>query len=157
MKILSILLLVICSYTDIRERGISIRVLTVFIVSSAALMISTYMLGDRYGVIKRSLIYKPDPINILLSLLPGIILLIISFISREAIGRGDVYVVSLLGFMTGIDRILAILLISMLSCGIFGLAYMVMKGKSRKDTLPYVPFLLGAYILTMLINRTTGG
>ena len=157
MKILSILLLVICSYTDIRERGISIRVLAVFIVSSAALMISTYMLGDRYGVIKRSLIYEPDPINILLSLLPGIILLIISFISREAIGRGDVYVVSLLGFMTGIDRILAILLISMLSCGIFGLAYMVMKGKSRKDTLPYVPFLLGAYILTMLINRTTGG
>lgn len=157
MKILSILLLVICSYTDIRERGISIRVLSVFIVSSAALMISTYMLGDRYGVIKRSLIYEPDPVNILLSLLPGIILLIISFISREAIGRGDVYVVSLLGFMTGIDRILAILLISMLSCGIFGLAYMVMRGKSRKDTLPYVPFLLGAYILTMLINRKAGG
>ena len=156
MRTLSISLLIICSYTDLRERGISTRVLAAFLTSSVILMISVYIFGARFDIINRCLIYDIRAENILFSLLPGTILLMVSLISREAIGKGDVYVVFLLGFMTGFDGIVTVLFISMLSCAACGLVFITVKGKGKKDTLPYMPFLLGAYVVFLLINKRIG-
>ena len=90
MIILSLSLLIICSYTDLRERGISLALLAAFSTSCAVLMISVLIFGERLGFLKRSLVYEPDIINIIAGLIPGLILLIISMLTKEAIGRGDV-------------------------------------------------------------------
>ena len=156
MQSLSFLLLSICSYTDLRKRTVSIRVLVTFLILTAGLMVGVYAFGDRYGKTGLSLMYEPNAENIILSVIPGAVLLLISLVSREAIGRGDVYLVGILGLMIGFEKIFAVLFISMVSCAVFGSICMLVKGKGKKDTLPYVPFLFGAY-LTLMIMSNTGG
>lgn len=156
MILLSIMMLVICSYTDIKDRGISKNVLAAFLVSALGLMISVYLFGDRLGYIGNCLLYDLKVRNIICALIPGMVLFAVSILTREAIGKGDVYVVGLLGLMIGFDGIFAVLFVSMISCAVFGLVYMTVTGKGRKDTLPYIPFLLGAYLVIILLNNSTG-
>lgn len=156
MQSLSIILLIICSYTDLRKRAVSIRVLAIFFILTAGLMAGNYVLGMGYGVTIGRLMYEINAENIIFSLIPGGVLFFISLLSKEAIGKGDVYLVGLLGLMTGFERISVILFISMVACAAFGSICILAKRKGKKDTLPYVPFLLGAY-LTLIIMNNTGG
>lgn len=153
MLLLSLSLLITCSYTDLRERGISLALLAAFSTSCAVLMISVLIFGERLVFLKRSLVYEPDIINIIAGLIPGLILLIISMLTKEAIGRGDVYVVMLLGFMLGFEKILTILCLSMVMTALTGLVCMVLGIRSRKDSLPYIPFILGAYTIMLMSDR----
>ena len=147
MSILSLIMLIIFSYTDLRNRRISMRILAVFLILTAGLMTSVRLFGGRYTIIKNCLVYELGLENIVLALVPGVILFVISLLTNEAIGRGDVCVVGLLGLMTGFDAVFIILFISMMACALFGLVFMLIMGKSKKDTLPYIPFLLGAYLV----------
>ncbi len=156
MNIVAILLLISCTYTDLRRRTVSIRVLVIFLVLTAGLMTGVHIFGDRYDAAAETLMYEINAENIILSIIPGAVLFIISLLTKEAIGRGDVYLVALLGLMTGFERIFAILFISMVSCAALGSMCMLVKGKGKKDTLPYVPFLLGAYLTLMIMNNTGG-
>lgn len=152
MCILSLIMLTICSYTDLRRRQISVRVLAVFLILAAGLMTGVHFFGSRYAGIKNCLSYDLRLENIVFSLIPGLGLFVVSLLTREAIGRGDVCVVGILGLMTGFDTAFASLFISMVACALCGLVLLVIKGKSKKDTLPYIPFLLGAY-LVFVINH----
>ena len=152
MQSLSALMLVICCYTDLKERGINRKVLAAFLFLAMSLMVNAYFFGERIGVLNKCLFYEIRAENIVFALIPGAILLIICFFSKEAIGRGDVYVVALLGLMVGFERVFAMLFISMLACAVFGIMYMIIKGKGRKETLPYIPFLCLAYVICSVIN-----
>lgn len=156
MSIVAFLLLISCTYTDLKKRTVSTRVLVIFLILTAGLMTGHHIIGDRYGVALGSLMYEINAENIIFSMIPGAMLLLISILTKEAIGRGDVYLVCLLGLMTGFERIFAVLFISMVSCAAFGGICMLVYGKGKKDTLPYVPFLLGAYLTIMIINKTGG-
>ena len=74
MWIICLLLLVICSYTDLRERGISIWLLAASLISCVLLMICVEILGDSYEYIDSLLIYEPDISKIVCSLIPGMVL-----------------------------------------------------------------------------------
>ena len=156
MTILSILMLAVCSYTDLRCRLISKYVLAVFLASVLGLMVCVYIFGNRFIFINGCLLYDLKAENIICALIPGIILFVISILTGEAIGRGDVYVIGLLGLMIGFDGIFAVLFVSMISCALFGIIYMAVTGKGRKETLPYIPFLLGAYLVILFLNYSTG-
>ncbi len=147
-------MLIICSYTDIRSRGISLRVLGSFLVPALALMIGTVFTGDL--IPKGWLLYEPGPGNVAMALMPGLFLLLVSFLTGEAIGRGDVYVVMILGLMVGFDRIYPILFISMAACGLTGLVLIALKKRKRDEALPYMPFLLAAYLAFIMIGRRGG-
>lgn len=156
MQSLSLLMLIICSYTDLKERGISIRVLTAFLTVSSGLIFTAYIYGNRFERLNDLMLYDLSRENIIMSLVPGLILLLISFFTKEAIGRGDVYVICLLGLMIGFDMIFRVLFISMIICAVVGLICMALKGMKKKDTLPFIPFLLGAYVIFILLYNTGG-
>ena len=156
MWIICLLLLIICSYTDLRERGISIWLLAASLISCVLLMMCVEIYGDSYEYIDNLLIYEPDIFKILSSLIPGSVLFIISRLTKEAIGMGDVYVMLLLGFMMGFANTAALLFVSMFIASVFGILLMLFKGKSRKETLPYMPFLLGAYVWMLFSGMLQG-
>lgn len=149
MILLSLSLLITCSYTDLRERGISLALLAAFSTSCVVLLVSVHIFGDRFGFLKRSLLYEPGIVSILSGLVPGLILLVVSRLSKEAVGMGDVYVVLLLGVMLGFEKTFAVLFVSMLLTAAYGLICMALGSRSRKDSLPYIPFLLGAFAVVM--------
>ena len=109
MRTLSLVFLITCSYTDIKEHRINRVMPVLFLTFSVILMVCVHFLGERFAVLDRLLFYKPDRLSITCAFIPGLILLVISIISREAVGRGDVYVVAVLGLMLGFDRTFFIL------------------------------------------------
>ena len=149
MWILCLLLLIICSYTDLRERGISLGLLAASLTSCILLMISVEIYGDRCELMEGWLIYEPGFKRILCALIPGMGLFIICKATKEAVGMGDVYVTFLLGLMLGFNNTVNLLFVSMIITAAFGLCHMILTGKSRKETLPYMPFLLGGYVLML--------
>lgn len=156
MIILSLSLLIISSYTDLRERGISLVLIAVSLISCITLMIGVEIYGSRFGLPEWCLLYEPGVKTILPALLPGLVLLIIHRISEPSIGMGDVYVVLLLGLMLGLYNTGVLLMTSMTLTAVFGLICMAAKGKNRKDTLPFMPFLLSAHVLQIIFMLKTG-
>ena len=156
MWIICLLLLIICSYTDLRERGISIWLLAASLISCVLLMICVEILGDSYEYIDSLLIYEPDISKIVCSLIPGMVLFAVSRLTKEAIGMGDVYVMLLLGFMMGFANTAMLMFVSMFTASLFGIILMLFKGKNRKETLPYMPFLLGAYVWMLFSGMIRG-
>ena len=153
MLILSLSLLIICSYTDIKERGIDLRIIAAFFISVVILFTGVFVSGDKFEILKKSLMYEPEIINILSGLIPGLFLLAVCRITKGAVGMGDVYVVLLLGLMTGFEKTFAVLFLSMVMTALTGLACIAFGSKKKKDSLPYIPFVLGAFVSVMILGR----
>ena len=162
MIILVIFMLIICSYTDLRERSISLKLLAAFLISSVLLIVTAYFIRDKWeligvagkwentgkwGFIVNRLYYEPSPLNIASSLLPAGIMYLIHRISQGALGKGDVYMILVLGIMTGCRNTFFLIMISMLMTAVTGMIFIAVKRMDRKSALPYAPFLLGAAIL----------
>lgn len=71
-------------------------------------------------------------------------------IEEVALGFGDVYVTTFLGFLTGWPAIIAVLIFAILASGVFSLFYILVKSILRKyqsfSAIPYTPFLILAAV-----------
>lgn len=71
-------------------------------------------------------------------------------IEEVALGFGDVYVTTFLGFLTGWPAIIAVLILAILASGVFSLFYILVKSILRKyqsfSAIPYTPFLILAAV-----------
>lgn len=87
------------------------------------------------------------------ALMPGILLLITAFLTREKIGYGDGMLLLGLGLLEGVIGCLGDLLIGLLLASVFGLILFVFGKRGREITLPFVPFLLAAHALRFLVGN----
>ena len=76
-----------------------------------------------------------------LSILPGLLLLGIGWLSRWQIGSGDGVVILVMGLWLGCRKTFIILLLGMFLCSIFCGALVVFRKAGRKTEVPFVPFL----------------
>ena len=79
----------------------------------------------------------------------GIMLFVVSTVTKEAIGYGDSWLILLLGVQLGIFRVLQLLFAASLLAVIFAVFYLWVRKWNRKATLPFVPFLTIAYLGVM--------
>jgi leader peptidase (prepilin peptidase)/N-methyltransferase len=126
-KLLTVVILILCSFTDIRSRRINRRVLAAYGIFIVA--------GHRAG-------------SWMAGMIPGAFCLVVSLLSHQAIGYGDSILILLLGLSVGLSDCLSVLFTAFFSAGITGILLLVLRRKSRKYELPFVPFLL----LGMLIS-----
>ena len=84
----------------------------------------------------------------ILGLIPGAVLLVISFVSRGQIGAGDGCLVMMLGASLRIETVIRILTAELLLITVFSGVMLVMRKLKRKSTLPFIPFLFAGYILS---------
>jgi len=85
--------------------------------------------------------------------LGGGVLLIIALVSGGAMGGGDIKFMAALGLYLGYKAMIVALIISFISGGIIGLVLILFKIKSRKDYIPFGPFLaLGALISALFYD-----
>ncbi len=66
----------------------------------------------------------------------------ISFITREAIGYGDSWLITILGFYLGFEALLWVLLTASLCACLVSLTQLLRKQWNRSYTLPFVPFMI---------------
>lgn len=135
-----ILVLLYCSYLDVRYRQIPVDIIA--IMGLATLM---YLFYKIY-------VGQSSLIECSIAMLPGILFLMTSFITKEKIGYGDG--IFLLFTAVWLDYKLAIwtFFFSLLICSLLSFFMLLLK-KVNKDThIPFLPFLSLGAILSLIIG-----
>lgn len=121
------------SWHDVRKRSVPVRVLTTGAVLAFADIIVVGWENDRITV-----------------MLPGILLLLLSKVTG-GIGEADGMIVALVGFMNRDNNILLILGVSLLYIFFYSMI-LFCRIQDRNLQIPYLPFLLVAYVTTWIIE-----
>ena len=82
----------------------------------------------------------------LLGSIPGILIILLHWISQKQIGIGDGIMMTGMGFYLGIHRGLLVLFLSLGILFMFSCVGLSLRKIHRKTCLPYAPFYLAAYI-----------
>ena len=136
-KVLVLLLLGINSIWDKKEKAIPVWGVVLFI---------------GLGVVVN--VWRPyfNISEILLGATLGLLLLFVSQITSGAIGAGDGYIMLAIGIYLGIWNSLNLLFWALLFAAIFSLGLIKIKKKNRKTTIPFIPFLLCAYVFGLIVE-----
>lgn len=103
-----------------------------------------------------NIIYKPHTlISVLGGVGIGLLTILFSYISKEKIGMGDAYIITVTGLYLGFIDTAILLWISSLLAAITGLV-LIRKYDNTKMEIPFVPFLLIAYVIMYLIHILGG-
>lgn len=119
-----LLFLALLTPEDIKERRISVGKL---------------IAGTLLALICRKLTGHMNAAEIIGSLVPGIILLLMAVIFRESIGSGDGMAVMVLGLWIGGFCASIVVCLAIMMAGVLAVVYLVRK---RRETIPFIPFLL---------------
>lgn len=122
------------AFLDIKKREVSAAVVMLMALSGWVF----HLLSCRFSIT-----------DLLMGLLPGIIALIISWVGREAIGYGDVWILLGMGLVLGGKEMMKISMTALLGAGCCALVLLLIFKKGRKYELPFVPFLLLADLVSI--------
>lgn len=91
--------------------------------------------------------------SILGALLAGLLFLLIVIVSRGGMGDGDITLISSLGFILGVKLILLNIFLSFLIGAIVSVGLLGFKIKTRKDPIPFGPFIIIAFFIVLLFGN----
>lgn len=115
-----------CAIRDIRTKRINGYICLMGVL--AALFIREMIIGEESG-------------TILIDLIPGAVMYLIAFLSKERIGKGDAQSLMFIGAVAGSSTVLMSLFVSLTIAAILSAILLALK-KVKKDTkLPFIPFL----------------
>ena len=130
------LLLVMCSISDVKKKTIPIA----FLLMLSATVMGFAIFGDSVGVRLR-----------VGGALLGMLFLLISKYTKEAIGYGDSWLILLLGIQLGYLEAISVLFAASLLAGVTSLFFLWKCHWKRNTSLPFVPFLSISYLGAMLL------
>lgn len=79
---------------------------------------------------------------IILSVIPGVMFWMLSFITGEKVGYGDGWLLIMIGLFMGLWKCFLILMIGLISSSLIVLILLAARKVSRDFKLPFAPFLL---------------
>lgn len=82
-------------------------------------------------------------------LLSGGLFLIIYILSQGGMGDGDVTLIASLGFVLGLKKVILNILLSFFIGALISILLLVTKVKSRKDPIPFGPFMVISFFITL--------
>lgn len=125
-------------FMDIKEQTVSVKLAAI----TAAVGIVSQLLYPQMGMAEW-----------LAGLLPAAVLILVAWITKQAVGFGDGCVLGVIGLYTGLWGSIGTLMMGLLlSCPI-SLFLLVCKKADRRQTIPFVPFLVMGYSTWMLMQR----
>lgn len=103
------------------------------------------------GLVLPCLMGKPLSLpSLLIRVLPSCLLLLISVLSKGAVGAGDAFALLSLGAGIPFDRQLSTLVLTSAFLFIYA-AFRFLKSKNKRESLPMIPFLLAGYIASLIL------
>ena len=122
--------LAVNAWTDVRKKEISLASILIF--AAGALIERAF--EDGFTV------------RLLYSMLPGLLFGVIHSVAKEAVGMGDVLILSALGLLLEPEEILRLLLTGVVFCGGTAAVLLLCGKAGKKDSIPFIPFLLCGYV-----------
>ncbi len=126
----ALIYLAFASADDLKNR--SVRPLWAMILSAAAIIF--HLFTHSFPVTEYFLVIGS-----------GIFLFLISFATHSAIGAGDCFVINACSCLLSFSEELSCFAAGLLFCAIWSAVLLLTKKAGRKDTLPFIPFLLGGH------------
>ena len=136
-RVVVMVFLVIGSVSDIRYKRIPIWLVAGF--------------GALAAVLKVVDLLQQSGMELLSGVATGVFLIIVSVVTGGQIGIGDGLVFIVLGMYIGSDNVV-LLIIALVLCAVTVGVLFVAKRVKRRDRLPFVPFVLCAYVLQQLLS-----
>ena len=118
-----------CAVCDGLKREIPLVIVWIGIIAGVILHIQ--------GIIKDDIW-----LSVLLSLFPGIMFWLISFVTREKVGYGDGWLLIMIGIFVGLRNCFLILLAALVLESIIVLVLLAVRKISGDRQIPFAPFLL---------------
>ena len=131
------LCLSIHTYTDLKEQ---LRYDEVSTVSMITGMIYAYYFGDLWDAVQGAMASVA-------------IMLFIFWVSMGGMGFGDVKLAFVLGVWLGFEQSLLCLLLAFILGGVVGVALLLTGIKSRKDAIPFGPYLCVSGWVSLLCGK----
>ena len=129
-----------CSFTDIKKRIVYIFPTIIISIISISLCLYNSLISNNIS-------------GFLLSFIPGVILIIFSFITRENIGYGDSIVLALCCIATNFWNGIFIITTSFIYSALYSVVLLLLfRGKNLKNTIPFVPFIFLGYTSFLFTN-----
>lgn len=120
----------------------------------------------KYKLIPNLLIYIGLPLGVLLSAVEfsleavfnsiiaiavgGGIIMVLHFITKGGVGKGDALLFSCAGAYMGLTGVINAMIIAALISGMFGVIMIIIKKYTRKSYMPFAPFILAGCVITIL-------
>lgn len=123
-----------------------------YMIIPPSLNILSLILGTAHKVLKNVIYGMPlEIINSLIALIiPSGIFLLTILVSKGGMGGGDMKLIGVLGFILGLKKIALAMFLSFIFGAIISLILLSLKIKSKKDPIPFAPFISLAFMITVL-------
>jgi leader peptidase (prepilin peptidase) / N-methyltransferase len=128
-------LLGICTYTDIRKRELSMVIVGIF-AGLAIVWCAVFMKAFLWQQV--------------IGCVVGVLLLLLSKLTKGAIGEGDGYLLMVTGLFLGLWDNIRLLMGALWSVAVIAIILLIIRKADRKKELPFVPFLLLSYVGMMI-------
>lgn len=133
-------LLIIITFIDIKHQIIPDGLILSILIGTILYKSIQYLLFD-------------VPINLLNGLIGFIIsslfFLIIIIVSKGGMGGGDLKLIGVFGFILGFPEIILNIFLSFIIGGMVSILLLAFKIKGRKDPIPFGPFIILGFIVTL--------
>jgi len=146
-------LMLVIAFIDLKDRLIPNRL--VFPAMPLAILLATFIpIGavTPWSIGSSAHIREFD--NFLFSLaggaIPFIILLLVAIIKPGGMGFGDVKLAGLVGLATGFPGGIIALFLAIIAGGLFAIVLVVFRRKSRRDVIPFGPFICAGMLAALL-------
>lgn len=83
-------------------------------------------------------------------LVPGVLVLLLAYVTKESIGTGDGLMLCVLGMFCGWRQCLAVLGMALVLSSALAIILLVCKRAGRKTEIPFLPGLFGGFLLCCL-------
>jgi leader peptidase (prepilin peptidase)/N-methyltransferase len=132
-----LIVLVIEAVTDFKKKEVNI-VFPVLLAAAATLM----------------LFFTKDIslINSIIGIAEGVLLILISFLTKGEIGMGDGILLAACGLMLGGKDNLIMFFFACLSSAIVSALIMLIKKADKKTKIPFVPFMIPGFLIMVLLS-----
>lgn len=129
-----VIFLVVLSIQDILKGSVNAMTMSAFIL---------------VGLLLGFLVLKVSWKDMCVALVPGVCLLLASYIFGNSIGTGDACALMLVGTMNGIRETFTIFCTA-LALSLIPAAFLYIKGKNGRKTIPFLPFLCAGTVIVLI-------
>ena len=136
------------AYVDIKFKEIPVNIA---LITSVVGVVLTFLATIISGIMSVEMIFSVVK-TLIISLIPGVVLYLVSKITNQIIGYGDAMVVGVIGLYLGAKNVVNIMLIAFFIAGLIALYEIVIMKKNKRYEMPFVPFLFVSYVFINLIK-----
>ncbi len=138
---IALVMLAICTYTDIKERNIYLVPLAIASAGAAIMELVVFFAMTDPGAYQRLIMY------LLLPLATGVLMIILSHSGFFPAGEGDGYLIAALTLVTGFTSSLHAVAAGSIMAALYALIKLVAK---KKRSVPFAPFVMTGFILVII-------